>query len=575
MELSAFRDQLETIRKEIGLFSGAAFMEAAVEELGAIASDPRTPVDCFLSFACRGLLDRDGFRPFDSLNIRLFSAENQLGCSVGLMRSAAAVFICLKEEIDQSLRTQPSWSFFRSRLGQYARCRLLVIGARSDSSIDLAGLGVASPDTIEVMFGESAGDLSRAFSGFDEAQFQRQVAQYKYQAAAPVVEHLRQLVSAEASSLALRRQIIAAEQDRSRRGERDPSAEVQATIRTALQQGFQDTERVFRQKYDELCRPNVGALAKLIDSHVDSLEAKHVFKIDKAANFEKFEAQIDPQFVSAGIELLQDAFRQEMRKDAQYIQQLAQETEGKVNAALQNVGYKAGVLDGMVRPSLDQSKLDQSHFMISKTYRGELTKPGVMEYFGALRDYTGLIMVIVGILAPLTMLATAPEADEKSTFRFLFEFINKMSVHMKDTRAIIQFFSILLIFGMLVYGVFDLRRRIPNKRRQEFEKVLEEAKEFLSEQLARLLSNAHRDWSTVLGQYVKDYSQALQAEADVLMKKQVQAQQALAAERRNTALLEQTSVDHKLKILSAAERSVDGLVRRFQDSAVRKEPSRT
>ena len=575
MELLAFRDQLETLRKEVGLFSGAAFLDAAVQEVGAIASSATTPVDCILSSAARGLVSKDSFRSFDALNIRLFSEECHLGCSIGLGRSAVAVFICLKEETHQSLNTQKSWAFFRDRLDEYAKCRLLVIGNADNSSIDIIALGIKSPDQIEVMTSESSNDLSKAFFGFDEPQFQRQVAHYKYLSAAPVVEQLRHHVSAEVSALVLRRQIIAADQEKSRRGERDPSTELQSTIRNALQQGFQDTERVFRQKYDELCRPNVGVLAKLIQSHVDSLEAKHVFKIDKAANFEKFEAQIDPKFMSASIEELHNSFRQEMQKDVLYINQLAQETEGKVNTVLQNFGCKGDGVDGMVRPSLDQSRLDQSHFMIAKTYRGELTKPGVMEYFGALRDYTGLIMVIVGILAPLTMLATAPDADEKSTFGFLFGMINKMSVHMKDARAIIQFFSILLIVGMLVYGVFDLRRRIPNKRRQEFEKVLEEAKEFLSEQLTRLLNNAHRDWSTVLGQYVKDYSQALQAEVDILIKKQVQAHQAVTAERRNAALLEQTSVEHRFKVLSLAERSVENLVRKFQDGADRKPTLRT
>jgi len=574
MDLLALRDQVETLRKEIGLFGGAAFLEAAVEELSDIGSDPAIHVDCFLSSAFRGLFSSESLRPYDKLKIRLLSETAQLGCSVGLARPAAAVFICLREEISQSMKAQAIWKFFLNRIDQYAKCRLLVIGANADNSIDLLELGVSAPDQIEVMFSESSADLLEAFSGFDDPQFLRQVAQYKYLSAAPVVEHLKQLVSAEASTLQLRRQIIVSEQEKSRRGERDPSAEVQATIRNALQQGFQDTERVFRQKYDELCRPNVGALAKLIEKHANTLDEKCILKIDKAANFEKFEANIDPQFVNDSVQMLQRAFTIEMRKDAMYVEQLAQATENKVSAALHSIGYAEGGLDELVRPQLDQSKLDQSHFLIGKVFRAELTKPGIMEYFGALRDYTGLIMVIVGILAPLTMLATAPDADKDSAFKGLFAMINKMSVHMKDARAIIQFFSILLILGMLTYGVFDLRRRIPNKRRQELEKALEDAKEFLTEQMTRLLSNAHRDWSAVLGLYVKEYSQALQAESDALIKKQTIAQQVQAAQRRDSGLLEQASVEHKLKITSGAERSVENLVRRFQDSIDRKPVSR-
>ena len=35
-----------------------------------------------------------------------------------------------------------------------------------------------------------------------------------------------------------------------------------------------------------------------------------------------------------------------------------------------------------------------------------------MEYFVALRDYTGLMMVVVGLLAPLNMIASASEWEK-------------------------------------------------------------------------------------------------------------------------------------------------------------------
>jgi hypothetical protein len=571
MDLTELRDQVESIRREVGLFSGSAFLEESVEQIGIIANDARVTLDIFLSAACRSLISEDNFHPYEKLDVHVVSEQSQFGCSVGLRRSVVSVFVCLGEEIGQPLVGQQAWSFFRSQVNQYAKCRFVVIGAFDPVQVDLNGLGIKDTDQIEVIGLESSSDLSKALSGLDGAQFLRQTTMHRLASATPVVDRVKSVVSAEVTALTLRRQIIVSEQDRSRRADQGYGNDAQSMVRNALQKNFQDTERVFRQKYDELCRPNVGALAKLIDGYADSIGEKQIVKVDKAANFEKYEAQIDANFLNGGVEKLKQAFGQEMRKDAVYIKQLAQDTEASVSSALQQHGFRAGALESMVRPELDLAKLDQSHFRIAKEYKGELTKPGVMEYFGALRDYTGLIMVIVGILAPLTMLATAPDADPNS----ILGTINKFSSNLKDIRAYIQFFTIILIFGMLAYGIFDLRRRIPNKRRQELEKEVREAQEFASEQLTRLLSDAHRDWSTVLGQYVKDYAQALQSEVDGLLKKQAVAQLEVASERRSAVLLEQSSVEHKLKSFAVAERTVENLVRRFQDVIERLQTSLT
>ena len=565
MDISEVRDQVESIRREVGLFSGSAFLEQSVEEMANIAADDRIGVDIFLSSACRDLINKNSFNAYPQLNIHLYAVTSQLGCSVGLRKAPVGIFVCLNEEFYGALQDQAVWNYFRSGLDQYAARRLGVIGASQDGDSRLNTVDASVPDGVHVIHAASSNDLASVLVGLDTAQFARQASMYKLLSAAPVVSRVKSVVSSEVAALTLRRQIIVSEQDRSRRTDQGYGNDAQSLVRNLVQKNFQDTERLFRQKYDELCRPNVGVLAQLIASHADSLGANKIMRIDKAANFEKFEARIDAEYLKIGVAKLQKAFREEMDKDAVYIKQLAQDTESGVGTALQHIGFKGDALSNMVRPQLDLSKLDQSHFRITKDYKGELTKPGVMEYFGALRDYTGLIMVIVGILAPLTMLATAPDADKGS----VLESINEFSGSLKNIRAYIQFFTIILIFSMLSYGIFDLRRRIPNKRRQELEKEVGEAREFVSEQLTRLLSDAHRDWSGVLGQYVKDYSQALQTEVDALLKKHANTLQQTATERRSAAVLEQSSVEHKLKSFAIAERTVENLVRRFQDGVDR------
>ena len=92
------------------------------------------------------------------------------------------------------------------------------------------------------------------------------------------------------------------------------------------------------------------------------------------------------------------------------------------------------------------------------------------------------------------------------------------------------------------------------------------AKDFVREQLTRMMNEANRDWVSALGQYVKDYSQSLQSETEALIKQQVNENSQISADKRRVAQLEQTSVEHRLKILSGAERSVDGFYRRFHDA---------
>lgn len=565
MDLIAFRDQLDAIRRDVGLFSGSAFLEGSVDQLEQLAADNRIVIDVYISNACKALAPQDVIQSSSELDIRYLYDDAHLRCIPGLRRAGIGVFICLSEEMAEALSMQRAWRFFLNHANQYFVRQLVVIGVANQESIDLTSIGVSKRDALELLTAQSVNELSPLIAGLGDRCDHRQLSELKQRAVAPVFDRLKGVISAEMSTLNLRRQIIASEQERGRRQEQGASNDAQSAIRGAIQKNFQDTDRLFRQKYEELCRPNVGEFSKLIGSIADSLTDAHILKIDKAADFEKFETQIDQQFLNAKVELIKQSFNKEVAKDVKYVTQMAGEAEGSVNEILRRQTGMDGGANALVRPELDMAKLDKSNFQLNKTFKGELTKPGVMEYFGALRDYTGLIMVIVGILAPLTMLATAPDADPGS---FLGA-INKVSGELKEIRAYIQFATVVLIFAMLVYGAFDLRKRIPNKRRQEIERETLEAREFISEQLGRLMNDAHRDWVAMLGQYVKDYSQALQTEADAILRRYSAAQKEIATDRKNAAQLEQASVEHKLKNLSLAERASENLVRKFQDSVER------
>ena len=470
--------------------------------------------------------------------------------------------MCLRAEISTTLASQAIWNFFQLQAKHCAYCRIVIVGDNRNEATELSSKEHPELNLSCDVHYSTIGELTNEFNGLDTAPLLRVADAFKVAAATPVVERIKLSVASEVSAMTLRRQVMASEQDRARRTDQSRDGDAQTLVRNVIQKNFQDVERNFRQKYDELSMSSVGALANIVDAHVDSLSSHHILKVERAANFEKYESQIDQAFLSDGIEKIRQALNREMKIDEAYLNRQTSEAEATISNILRQNNYKYHSLAKMAKPVLDISKHDQSHFKITKSYKGELTKPGIMEYFGALRDYTGLIMVIVGILAPLTMLATAPDADKDS---FLYV-INSFSTELKNVRAYVQFFTIVLIFSMLSYGIFDLRKRIPNKRVQEIDREVLLAKDFVREQLTRMMNEANRDWVSALGQYVKDYSQSLQSETEALIKQQVNENSQISADKRRVAQLEQTSVEHRLKILSGAERSVDGFYRRFHDA---------
>ena len=206
----------------------------------------------------------------------------------------------------------------------------------------------------------------------------------------------------------------------------------------------------------------------------------------------------------------------------------------------------------------DASLPAESHFHIQRKYTGEITKDGMMQYFIALRDYTGMIMVLVGILAPLTLIATTPDAPEGS----LLSFINVLAVEVKKFRAFITFITAILVAGMLFYGFFDLRRRIPKKRVEERERDLQKAREAMEQEGRRMFNDASRDWVTQLGTYVRDLTTSINAEIEQAIRtKTIKAGEEQEEKRRKVAMA-QASVEARLKSVAQLERKIEPLLRR-------------
>ncbi|MNI52632.1 hypothetical protein D3C73_1074300 [compost metagenome] len=185
-----------------------------------------------------------------------------------------------------------------------------------------------------------------------------------------------------------------------------------------------------------------------------------------------------------------------------------------------------------------------------------------MEYFVALRDYTGIIMVVVGLFGPLTMLSSVPTDEKEGVWAFL----SAASLYLKQAKTFIQVFTIITIFFMIIYGIFDLRKRIPRKRQEEKERELKKARENLIQEGKRIYTDSSRDWVAALANYIREFAQNISNEVEQILKGSVAAKQQALSDKRNEFQINQQSIDLKNRNIQFAEKEYDLLYRRIMET---------
>lgn len=589
MELKAFIDQIDGIRKELGFTHHAAFFELILERLRSIEHDQSLQVDLYFSDGSNAVFaSRIMTIEHPALSFRPLCDIETVRCREELHRAPVAVFISLATEEANGREQQKIWKAFCARAGDYAKVLWLTMHDSLQAPSEELGAITAKdkPVQVDTVRLNNLDEIPSVVLRAVDRHVNNWIANYKVLSLGPVIEQLKTIVLAEQQSLALRKLALNSEQERVRRAEGPSgSADLQSMVRNVLQRNLQDAERTYRLKYEEMSRPNVGDFAKLVEQESSSLRSDQVLKVDMAAKFETFETRIDDEFKSALCLKFKRVFRLEVDKDVLYVRQLINDSVTQLRDGLMRSSGVDFNVAQIVEPELDLKRLFESNFELSKNYKGEVTKPGVIEYFQALRDYTGIIMMIVGIVAPLTLISSPPDVDCKleegapgyaqalesciQKQGYLMTMIVRLSMQLKHVRSYIQLITLALVAFMIIYGFFDLKKRIPQKRRQEAETDLGHARDFVSEQGTRMFSEAVRDWVGLLGQYVKDYSAAIQQALDGALRAHALSSNEKLQERRKAFGLEQASVEHRMKNLSQVERSLDALVRRYQDVAAR------
>ncbi len=124
------------------------------------------------------------------------------------------------------------------------------------------------------------------------------------------------------------------------------------------------------------------------------------------------------------------------------------------------------------------------------------------------------------------------------------------------------FITAILVLVMLIYGFFDLRRRIPQKRIEERAKDVQKATEAMEQEGRRMFNDASRDWVTQLGTYIRDLSTSISSEIEQSVRAKAMQSVEQQDEKRRKVAMAQASVDARLKGVTLLERKIEPLLRR-------------
>lgn len=270
-------------------------------------------------------------------------------------------------------------------------------------------------------------------------------------------------------------------------------------------------------------------------------------KKELAEKSEKYETHIAQGFLDRFISKISGSISKELGKDEAFIKSSLEDLLAQINIQLKTKNIQP-LTAAVFPPFPEKERVIQSFCYLNKTYTGEVIKKGAMEYFVALRDYTGLIMVVGGLLAPLSIVASASDSG-------LFKHV---ATWVKGSTAGISLL-------MIIYGIYDLRKRIPKKRVEEFQRELTKARELLQMESKRMFSDSSRDWTTTISNWIRDATQNINMQIERNMKDQQTQRAGMMNQEKVQQQKLQQNIDMLLRSIQSAERVKDTMATRYRD----------
>lgn len=560
MNLEILRDGIATIQKEVGISNYSSFFEFILNELDTILRSDLCPIDIFISTE----LNNHQIKNFEQLNeckkykFNIHKNVASIFCNKFENLQSTIAFLIVGNSYDNVVIN----NFFVLRAETYKN--IFVINVSELMTENPLENYSKKHKNLQILEGfkdiESVTDYLNSTFTIQQLEIIKALSIVK--TLEPIIIYLGEIIKSETQLLQTRKLILSQDANNARKNDLISNlSELNSTLRQLIQKNLVELERSFKTKYEDLNKNNIGVFSSTLNNILESFKFESIEKVNVAGKTETLETKINEKFINDFLKKITQAFKLEAEKDIQYIDKVIESSFEKINNNLKQKKIEDLNISKIVKPDLGFLRLVESHVYIQKKYAGELTKQGIMEYFVALRDYTGIIMMVVGIFGPLTLMSADSGAKEGEALFFL----NSISVFLKPVRQVLQLITITLVASMLVLGIYDLRKRIPKKRLEQKEKDFEKAKESLLAEGKRVFNDISRDWNSSLSLFLKDYAQNIQNELDLSMKsyfsKNTQNQQV----KKNNQSLEQANLELKVKSLTTAERLYETLQRKFGD----------
>lgn len=549
MTAAALRDALDGAARELGATSRAGYFSVALSAMKALEKGDAAKAELLLSPLTAELAR--SFREGLGTAAEVVTDMSRVRLSDKLLLPAASVAVIVEEEVSdlpEAARLVAQGSGSASRA-------IFVVGDGDNTELRAA---MAVPPDIHVAAAPSRDALAAVLAWLDQ-----QLPEVHQKAVdgslTRISRYAHGIVTDEMKSLELRRQLLTEDINAGRKSGISTGPDINSKIRTVIQKNIQDAERAFKSKYDELSRVKQGEFHVEILNLVAELTLDDMRFFDKASKTETTEAEVQEAFVANFVSKLRQKMTAKLKDDFDFIFESQKMSIDQINGFLSNEAYSPIDPNKLHAPDLQPELAIESHFHIFKRYSGEVTKDGIMQYFIALRDYTGMIMVLVGILAPLTLVATSPDAEPGTLLYFISKTISPL---LKMVRSYVTFVTAMLVAAMLIYGFIDLRRRIPQKRIEERERELGKARDQLENEGRRMFNDSARDWLGQIGTYIRDLTASINGEVEQSMRSRSKLLAEASNENRRRLALEQSSVETRLKGVTQLERKFDALVKK-------------
>jgi hypothetical protein len=552
-ELNFVSERLEDIGKELGVSAYAGFLEETQRKVRKITSADHFYIDIYKPKSTGSELRKYVAAINEASQgtnyIIRFIDETHKGIKIFEDIFASVAFVLLDDDVPENVE-------IAAKIRQYDEEYRLVVMINFLPTQDVArkvsremGYRVRA-HIVDVKDAEGK-TLQDILTGITEAVQLEKLKKLTYSnSIKPVFNFLQEIFATENRTVQTRKLLNNQNTTITRKEEQGlNNSEFMMNIRQVIQKDSSDLEKIFKGKYDDLNKPNIGVFSQKTDKEVKKLQdfEKQVL----AEKSEKVQITINENFLKGFVQQIRGKISGELDKDEEYIKSSYQEMISKINTHLRSKGITPIVPEDVYAQFPKKEKVLDSFCYLSRNFTGEIIKKGPAEYFVALRDYTGIIMVAVGLLAPLNAISSLDDVEWLS-------WLKVMSKGIKYGTAAIT-------VSMIVYGIIDLRRRIPKKRVEEFEREKAKAQELLSQEGKRMFNESSRDWTGAISNWMRETAQLIQGQIDKNIREMQQNKtQQLNNEKQQQQRIQQ-SVDLFQRNIQTAERHRDQLTQRFRD----------